>query len=575
MGLTTTALSAALSAALSTAMAGPGLAQEKAAQANRPNIVVIVADDMGYSDIGAFGSEIATPNLDALTRSGVQLTNFHVAPTCSPTRSMLLSGTDNHLAGLGSMAEEILDEQKGRPGYEGFLNNRVMSLPQVLRDAGYHTYMAGKWHLGSRPGQLPNDKGFEKSFAMLNGGAHHFDQTGMAERFAKANYTMDDKPIDLPADFTYTTDYFTTQLIRQIDSGDNGSPFFGYLAYTAPHWPLQAPDRSIALFKGKYDAGYEAIRAARLKRMRAMKLIGDNVEANPAPDLWPHWSELDRKQQTVEARKMEVYAAMIHEIDQNVGRLVKHLKDTGRYDNTIFVFFSDNGAEGSLPESILAGKNREWIERNFDNSFDNLGRKGSYFGYGPAWASVSQTPFRMMKGYTYEGGTRAPAFIAYGKWEPARRSDQFVHVTDIAPTLLEIAGASAPARRDGIALAPPTGYSLVPWLSGKDAVARPQNAAVCTELFGRAAVWKDSWKLAHSNEPWGTGDFELYNIKADPSERTNLAADNPDKLKELKSDWDACIQRYGIYWNKGLAPQMIYTNEREYLFRPSHIAQSH
>ncbi|MEF9603088.1 arylsulfatase [Paracoccus sp. PXZ] len=549
------------------AIAHPALAQDA-----RPNIVLIVVDDMGYSDMGAFGSEIPTPNLDALTRDGVQLTNFHVAPTCSPTRSMLMSGTDNHVAGLGSMAEEILDEQRGHPGYEGYLNERVISFPEVLRDSGYHTYISGKWHLGGKEGQRPNARGFERSFALMNGAAHNFDQTGLIEALPKANYTADDQPVDLGDDFTYSTDYFTTQLIEQIDSASDDAPFFGYLAYTAPHWPLQAPDASIALFKGKYDAGYDAIRDARLARMRELGLIGADVQPNAAPDLWPHWSELDAAQRASEARKMEVYAAMIHEVDQNVGRLVDHLKQKGEYEDTIFIFFSDNGAEGQLPENIMGGRNGEWISRAFDNSLENMGKQGSYIGYGPSWASVSQTPFRMVKGYTYEGGTRSPAFISYPGWKTGERLDQFVHVTDIAPTLLDLAGATPPAERDGIELAPMTGHSLRPWLEGRAETARPQDEPVCTELFGRVSVWKDGWKMVHSNKPWGTGDFELFDIKADMTERHDLAADQPDKLAELKADWADCQERFGIYWNEGLAPQMVYSNETEYLFPRPQLA---
>ncbi len=549
------------------AIAHPALAQDA-----RPNIVLIVVDDMGYSDMGAFGGEIPTPNLDALVGDGVQLTNFHVAPTCSPTRAMLMSGTDNHVAGLGSMAEEILDEQRGHPGYEGYLNERVVSFPEVLRDSGYHTYISGKWHLGGKEGQRPNARGFERSFAMMNGGAHHFDQTGMIEALPKANYTVDDQPIELGEDFTYSTDYFTTQLIEQIDSAADDAPFFGYLAYTAPHWPLQAPDASIALFKGKYDAGYDAIRDARLARMRELGLIGPDVQPNTAPDLWPHWNEFDEAQRATEARKMEVYAAMIHEVDQSVGRLVDHLKQKGEYDDTIFIFFSDNGAEGQLPENIMGGLNREWIDRAFDNSLENLGTQGSYFGYGPSWASVSQTPFRMVKGYTYEGGTRSPAFISYPGWKNGARLDQFVHVTDIAPTLLDLAGATPPAQRDGIALAPMTGHSLRPWLEGRAETARPQDEPVCTELFGRVSVWKDGWKMVHSNKPWGTGDFELFDIKADPAENRDLAADQPERLAGLKADWQDCQERFGIYWNEGLAPQMVYSNETEYLFPRPHPA---
>lgn len=540
----------------------------------KPNVLMIVVDDMGYSDLGAFGGEIPTPNIDALVRSGVQLTNFHVAPTCSPTRSMLMSGTDNHLAGLGSMAEEILDEQKGHPGYEGYLNDRVMSLPEALRSAGYHTYMSGKWHLGAKEPQRPNARGFEKSFAMLNGGAHHFDQTGMIEALPKALYTSDDKLINLPADFTYTTDYFTKQIIDQIGSTTDAKPFFGYLAYTAPHWPLQAPDDAIALFKGKYDQGYEAVRKARLERMKTMGLIAPDTVANEAPDLWPHWNELTDQQRAVEARKMEVYAAMIHKVDENVGKLVSYLKSKGLYDNTAIIFFSDNGAEGGLPESVIGGKNGEWIARAFDNSFGNLGRKGSYFGYGPSWAAVSMTPFRMVKGYTYEGGIRSPAFISYPKWKTGEKSDQFVHVTDIAPTLLAIAGTQAPTERNGKPIDAPTGHSILPWLTGKANAARPSDEPVCTELFGRVSVWKDGWKLVHSNKPWGTGAYELFDMRTDPTERHDLSASQPTKLMELQEIWSGCQKRFGIYWNQGLAPQMVYGNETEYLFRPPHVTKA-
>jgi len=269
---------------------------------------------------------------------------------------------------------------------------------------------------------------------------------------------------------------------------------------------------------------------------------------------------------------MEVYAAMIHEVDQNVGRLVDHLKQKGEYDDTVFIFFSDNGAESQIPENIMPGSHREWIERAFDNSLDNMGKQGSYIGYGPSWALVSQTPFRMVKGYTYEGGIRSPAFISYPGWKAGQRLDQFVHITDIAPTLLDLAGASAPSQRDGVELAQMTGHSLLPWLEGRAEVARPQDKPVCTELFGRASVWKDGWKMVHSNKPWGTGDFELFDIKVDPTEQRDLALSEPAKLAELKADWADCQERFGIHWNAGLAPQMFYSSHTEYLFQPRRAA---
>lgn len=536
------------------------------AQSDRPNIVVIVADDLGYSDLSAFGGEIPTPNLDSLAGSGVQLTNFHVAPTCSPTRAMLLTGTDNHTAGVGNMAEEMLPDQRGKKGYDGYLNHDVVALPALLRDAGYHTAMAGKWHLGVEEDQRPGARGFETSFALLNGGAHHFDQTGMVSKAPKATYTRDDKPVDLPSDF-YTSDSFTDEIIGAIGSTPAGKPFFAYLSYTAPHWPLQAPDEDIARFRGKYDAGYDAIQQARLKRMTELGLVPEGVQANRSP-LWPRWEELDAEQRAHEARRMEVYAAMVSRVDQNVGRLVNALKEAKAFDNTVFVFLSDNGAEGQLPEDIMGGKDSWWIEENFDNSLDNLGRRSSYFGYGPNWAAVSQTPFRMNKGYTYEGGTRSPAFVTYPGWRNGEKADAFLQVKDVAPTLLELAGVTAPSVYNGKAVAPIEGTSMLDWLQGKAAAVHADTKAVCTELFGRVAIWKGDWKLAFSNSPWGTGDWELFNLRRDPAEASDQSGQEVGKLAELKTDWDDCQARHLIFWNTGLSANMVYTNKDFYLFRP-------
>lgn len=536
------------------------------AEPDRPNIVLILADDLGYSDLGAFGGEIPTPNLDALVEAGVQMTNFHVAPTCSPTRSMLMSGADNHIAGIGNMDSEMLDEQRGRKGYEGYMTDNVVAFPELLQEAGYHTYMAGKWHLGAGEGQWPVDRGFEKSFALLPGAAHHFDQTGFLSLAPKAAYVRDDQKVDLPEDF-YSSDYFTDQLISDIGSGDDEKPFFAYLSFTAPHWPLQAPEENIAPFVGRYDEGYAAIRDARLDKMKSLGLIEPGIEANISP-VWPRWDELSAQQQREEARRMEVYAGMVSRIDDNIGRLVTYLKQEGEYDNTIFVFFSDNGAEGQVPEDIMGGADAWWIEENFDNSLENMGKKGSYFGYGPNWAAVSQTPFRMVKGYTYEGGTRSPAFVTYPGWRNGDRSDVFAHVTDIAPTFLEAANAKASTTRNGKQVAPIEGNSMLPWLRGEADRVRMPSQPVCQELFGRVAIWKDDWKLVFSNKPWGTGDWELFNLRSDPTERSDLSSTEAERLASLKNDWEACKTRNDIIWDETLSEKINYTNKDVYLLRP-------
>jgi arylsulfatase len=546
-----------LAAAAAPAAAAP--AQAVPARAAQPNIILIVADDLGYSDLSAFGSEIQTPNLDALGARGMQLTNFHTSPTCSPTRAMLLTGTDNHIAGVGTMAEEILPAQKGKPGYEGFLTDRVATLPAILRQGGYHTFMAGKWHLGVTEAQSPAARGFDKSFALLNGGADHFDDGGInVELSPKAAYREDGKSVPLPNDFGYSTTYYTDRMIGYIDSVKDGKPFFGYLAYTAPHWPLQVPDRYLDRYRGVYDAGYDSIAEARLERLKAKGYVPRDVKAYPGPGVFPGWASLSAEDKAKEARRMEIYAAMVTALDDQVGRLIAHLKATGRYDNTIIMFFSDNGAEGSTAESISAA-NARWIQTNFDNSLENMGKRGSFIGYGPNWARVSAAPFRMFKAYTYEGGIRSPAIVVGPGVRAGARSDAFVNVKDVAPTLLEAAGVEHPSVRDRRE-PPMQGRSALAFLEGRAASVHGPTDVDCLELFGRVAVRQGRFKLTYSNPPWGAGRWELYDIVSDPAESRDLSRQRPQELKHMLVEWDGCMARNGIVWTPEMAGEPVYGN---------------
>lgn len=525
---------------------------------SRPNIVLIVADDLGYSDLGAFGSEISTPNLDAIANQGVLLSNYHTAPTCSPTRSMLMSGTDNHIAGVGTMAELILPEQVGKPGYEGYLVDRVAPFPKLLQGAGYRTLMAGKWHLGNTPELSPKGRGFDYSFSLMDGAADHFTQSGSTDRKPKAIYRLNGQEVDLPKDFGYSTDYFTSTTIKQIDVGPRDKPFFVYLAYTAPHWPLQVPAAYREKYRGFYDKGYTAIAQARLARMKAKGLVAEDVQLHQGPDVWPGWEKLSAKEQALEARRMEIYAGMVSNLDDNVGRLVQHLKDIGEYDNTVFVFFSDNGAEGSNPEDATPD-NAKWIAEHFDNSLDNIGKPGSFTGYGSNWARVSSTPFRMFKAFTYEGGIRTAAFIKGPGIRPGLISDTYMSVKDMAPTFLELAGVEHPSVHDP-RVEKMQGSSAMAYLSGASPTLHAADQAQCTELFGRVALYKGQWKLAFSNAPWGTGNWELFDMHKDPTERHDLAAQQPDVTRQLLGQWQQCQARNGILWNPLLAGKMRFSN---------------
>ena len=521
---------------------------DKQSNDSRPNILLIVADDLGFSDLGSYGGEIQTPNLDRLASSGLQFTNFYAAPTCSPSRGMLLSGMDNHLMGLGTQKYYWSEEQKGRPGYEGYLNDRFVTVATRLKDAGYHTYMAGKWHLGFDEHSYPPARGFEKSFALKEGGASHFDQRGVIPAAAKANYIKDGHPADLPDEF-FSSKFYTDTLIEYIENDrEDGQPFFVYASYTAPHWPLHAPAEFIEKYRGAYDAGYEAIGRERLERMKAMGILSAHPSASPGPDFYPNWDDLNAEQRTREARLMEIYAGMVDSLDFHIGRLIDYLDESGELDNTIVIFMSDNGAEGSNPLDIVAGKNQpnsEWIPENFDNRFENMGKAGSYVSVGPGWARVSSTPSRLHKGYTTEGGIKIPAFIYYPNMNRSeQKSNEFISVTDIAPTLMELAGLDPYSDRHGNReVLPMTGRSLVDYLAAKTPSVHGDEFTAAWELFGRRAVRIGDWKMVWLNQPWGNGDWELYNLSEDPAETDNLVSTHPEQVERLLRAWEDYVQR--------------------------------
>jgi arylsulfatase len=509
----------------------------------QPNILLIVADDLGYSDIGAFGGEIETPNLDDLASSGIRLTDFHTAPTCSPTRSMLLSGTDSHRAGLGNMAELLQPEQKGKPGYEGYLNTSVATLPEVLRDNGYSTYMVGKWHLGRSEDQSPAARGFDKSFALIQGGASHFDQRAIISKDPVAIYRDNGMSVDLPEEF-FSTDYYTDLVMRYIDEDlVQNKPFFAYVAYTAPHWPLQAPADYLKKYEGKYEAGYEQIRQIRLKRMQKMGIVDTSVTAHTPMTQLPRWEDLTEEQRKLEARRMEIYAAMVDNMDHNIGRLIDWLDEKGELDNTLIMFMSDNGADGNSPE-VLPG-NKAWFASDYDNSFENMGHPNSYVWYGAQWGQVSATPFPLFKGFPSQGGLIAPAIVRLpGEKRAGQINNAFIHVKDVMPTFLELAGINEiSSPYNGREVMPVQGRSMLAVLNG----AEDEERAIGWELFGRSAVRKGDWKIRLLEQPYGNGEWQLFNLKNDPTERHNLAQQEPDKLADLLTEWDTYVRENGVF----------------------------
>lgn len=514
----------------------------------QPNVLLIMADDLGWSDLGAFGSEIRTPNLDRLAREGMRLTRMHAHIACSPSRAMLLTGVESHLAGFGTMAGTETPEQQGRPGYETRLNFRVVTIADMLRAAGYRTYVSGKWDMGVPDAYTPDKRGFDRSYVLLEGSADHFDQAEAMEGVGPS-YRMDGRPVTLPADFYSSRDY-TDRMIEFIDADRVAGrrPFFAYVAYTAPHYPLQAPDEYIARYRGRYDAGYEAVYSARIARQRSLGLIPDGLTPAPQHPLFPAWSSLSVEQRELEARRMEVYAAMVEAMDEHLGRLLRHLENLGELDDTLVIFLSDNGPEGSNP---LEWGWQRWAEQTKDLSIGNMGRRRSYAWAGPGWAHVSAAPWRLFKAYTTQGGLLVPAIVRLPRRVPAGSvAPGYAHVLDVVPTLLEFTGARHPGPRfDGRELFQPrAGRSLWPMLTARAAQVHGPDEVTGWELWNRRALRKGDWKIVWINEPWGKGlrRWALYDLAADPTELHDLADARPDKLAELLQAWRDWVVANGV-----------------------------
>lgn len=524
------------------------------AEDSRPNILLIMADDLGFSDLGSYGGEIETPTLDDLANEGVRMSSFYVAPTCSPTRSMLMSGTDNHLVGLGTMAEVLpfSPSLQDRPGYEGHINEKAHLLPVLLGDAGYNTYMAGKWHLGKNPEQDPHALGFDQVFTLLDGGASHYKPLENSDvRVENVTYRENGREVTVPDDF-FSSDFYTDKLISYIDSGrEDGKPFFAWLAYTAPHWPLHAPDDYIEKYHGRYDEGYDAIRQQRIERIRQSNLFEEDFPPAGFADV-PKllWSQLSEEERQRQARKMEVYAAMVDHMDANIGRLFQYLKKTGQYDNTVILFVSDNGAAG---EDHARGYSPG--DEHTDNSLPNIGRRGSNVNYGFRWAEVSSTPFSLVKGTSAEGGISSPAIIRLPDSIPSASGGEVVHgfgrIDDLLPTFLQIAGVEDPgAEYNGQEKFPITGQSLLPVWRGE---AEPRNKAIGGEMFAQPYIRMGDWKLRSAHAPDGSAatlkrpyDWELFNLAEDRGETNDVSDDHPDRVESMLKEWRRYVEWAGV-----------------------------
>lgn len=531
-------------------------ADVQALSGQKPNILIILADDMGFGDIGAFGSEIETPNIDSLAKEGIHLTNFHVGAACSPTRTMLMTGVDNHLAGLGNMLEIQADNQFGKPGYEGHLNESVVTIATLMRDAGYHTYMVGKWHLGNTEKTIPHARGFEKSFALMESGADNWIEQPYGPMYKAVHYFENGKPVKLPTENYFSTDFYTKRIIENIEADHkDGKPFFAYVSYQAVHMPHQAPREFIDKYDGVYDAGFEALRRSRLARQKELGIVSESVAldlqfSKTSYEPWriPAWGTLSSEEKKFNSRLMQTYAGMVDNMDVNIGKILAYLNKIGEADNTLVLFLSDNGADpNQLPS---APENRPWYNKHYQltymedykGDYSKMGQKGSYTDYGPGWAAAANVPGSYYKTFSNEGGIRVPFIARFpGKIPKGKSSREFGFVKDIVPTILEVAGVDVPGSTyKGKRINPPSGSSMWSMLQGKSAVIHDATEAIGYELAGSSAIFQGKYKLVRNPPPKGTGEWELYDMNADPSEVHNLSKKNPGKVDEL-------IQAYAEY----------------------------
>ncbi|MFD1141572.1 arylsulfatase [Larkinella insperata] len=507
--------------------ADSGLSSPKAGK--RPNIVLIMADDMGYSDLGCYGSEIPTPNLDQLAGNGVRFTQFYNTARCCPTRAALMTGLFQHQAGIGHMTKEpanTVNYDYGVYGYRGELNRNCVTLAEVLKSAGYHTYMAGKWHLGSsNPDLYPRQRGFDRFYGLLSGASSYLNPTqprgiwNENERVEKVNQPF------------YTTDAFTDKAISFLSDQKDDQPFFLYLAFTAPHWPLHALQNDIDKFRGHYRQGWDALRQQRFRKQVKMGLASEKWGLSARPETYPAWTAQDSAKQGEMDYRMAVYAAQISRIDQNVGKVVSYLKKAGQLDNTLLVFLSDNGAcqEGG----ILGGGKVTDI---------NDASKWGAISYGAVWANASNTPFKGFKHVSYEGGISTPLIVHYpaGFKQKGTISTTPGYLIDIMPTFMEVSGATYPTEANGQAIQPIEGKSLMPVLTKG---ARQLHEYMYWEHENHRAIRFGKWKAVSAiGAPW-----ELYDLEADRSEQHNRADEQPDLIKKLDQQWTTWANTHHVF----------------------------
>ncbi|SPJ31381.1 arylsulfatase [Falsiruegeria mediterranea] len=527
-----------LAATFAIAAAIPAMAQEAA----RPNILLVLLDDAGFMDFGAYGGDAATPNIDALADRGAMFSRFYMSPQCGPSRAMLMTGRDNHEVGLGSIPETLSPDMRQYPGYSMRWEDGLPTIASRLNEEGYQTFISGKWGIGDIGQNLPHRFGFDRSFVIDATGGSNYDHTPYVPLYNTTNWYEDGKPTTLPEGF-YSSEGIVDRMINYLDEADPQKPFFSFLSFQAIHIPIQVAPEYRDRYAGRFDEGWEAMRKQRLERAVDLGLVPESTELAPLPASSRDWENLSPADQSYWARSMQVNAGMLEAADHHLGRLLAHLEAQGQLDNTLVIVTSDNGPEssgiGNAPgaEGVFQ---RWWMRQTgWNQDFETLGERNTMTFIGEEWASVSAAPFALFKFTATEGGLRVPLVIAGPDLPQTGILDGRAHVTDLVPTMLDIAGLDpvAPDIR---------GRSLLPMLSGARAAVYGDDEAVGFEVSGNAALYRGNWKISRIPTPLGDGKWHMYDLATDPGETTDLASARPELFQDMQNEYLSYADEVGV-----------------------------
>lgn len=505
---------------------------------SKPNIVLILVDDSGLMDFGIYGGEARTPNIDKLARGGFMFTNMHASPVCSPSRAMLMTGTDSHLAGVANLPEMLPEEYQSKPGYGGELNDRVQTIATRLKEVNYNTYVTGKWHLGHNEKTLPPNRGFDRSFILGSSGASNYDSKGYLPQKPRAHWYADGKEVELPKDFYSSKTYIDKTIEFHETEQNKDNPFFSYIAFQAIHAPVQAPKEFVDHYIEIYSKGWDEMRKNRFERAKKIGLIPESAQLSDNIPNAKKWNELSEKEQKEYTTSMAVTAGMLEAMDYHIGRYIEYLTKKGLMENTIFIVTSDNGPDGGDFSIAIP-----WAKKHgYHRDFENKGGKDFYGFMGTGFANAVSSPFSFFKYYTGEGGVRVP-FIINGKNIPNNTSNEFTFFTDIAPTIYDIVGISTSANKG---FAPITGKSLYAHLYNTSLAVYKENEGVGLETAASSAYFLNGYKIVKNNIPDGDNKWHLYHIETDPGEVIDLANEEPKLFKKMLAAYAEYEKEVGV-----------------------------